>query len=123
MRAVSDSGHVARYPYLAIKVYNRRPANCDPRHGRGRRIIRLAPLILCALDGRQSARLRALQGACKGVGFDVKLPETIHSEVWLTFVRLTAVSGRVAVARAPLGVLRDAPDLWAMVQAAIMDTM
>ena len=83
----------------------------------------LAQLIFGELDGRKTPRLEALHEACKGAGFDVKLTETIQNELWLKFVRLTALSGMMAVTRSPLGVLRDDPDLWAMLQAAIMEAM
>jgi len=83
----------------------------------------LALLIFGELDGTQSPRLQALHAACKAAGFEAKLAEHIESELWLKFVRLTALSGMMAVTRSPLGVLRDDPDVWAMLQAAIMEAM
>jgi 2-dehydropantoate 2-reductase len=71
----------------------------------------LALLIFGELDGARSPRLEA------------KLADRIEHELWLKFVRLTALSGTMAVTRSPLGVLRDDPDLWAMLQAAIMEAM
>jgi 2-dehydropantoate 2-reductase len=83
----------------------------------------LALLIFGELDGSRSPRLQALYDACRDAGFDAKLAEQIDHELWLKFVRLTALSGMMAVTRSPLGVLRDDPDLWAMLQAAIMEAM
>ena len=83
----------------------------------------LAQLIFGELDGTSTPRLEAMYEACKGAGFDAKLTEHIHDELWLKFVRLTALSGMMAVTRSPLGVLRDDPDLWAMLQAAILEAM
>jgi len=83
----------------------------------------LALLIFGELDGTKSHRLQSFHDACKHAGFDAKLADDIHYELWLKFVRLTALSGMMAVTRSPLGVLRDDIDLWAMLQAAIMEAM
>jgi len=83
----------------------------------------LALLIFGELDGSRSVRLQLFHDACKRAGFDAKLAEDIQYELWLKFVRLTALSGMMAITRSPLGVLRDDVDLWAMLQAAIMEAM
>jgi len=83
----------------------------------------LQQLIFGELDGVKTPRLEALYDACRRAGFDAKLSEHIDDELWLKFVRLTALSGMMAVTRSPLGVLRDDPDLWAMLQAAILEAM
>ena len=80
-------------------------------------------LIFGELDGVQSARLQALHGACIRGGFDAKLTERIYDELWLKFVRLTSLSGMMAATRSPLGAIRDDEDLWAMLQAALMEAM
>jgi 2-dehydropantoate 2-reductase len=83
----------------------------------------LQQLIFGELDGAQTPRLEALFGACTAAGFEAKLAERIYDELWLKFVRLTALSGMMAVTRSTLGVLRDDSDLWTMLQAAIMEAM
>jgi 2-dehydropantoate 2-reductase len=83
----------------------------------------LSQLIFGELDGAKTPRLVALYDACLGAGFDAKLSDGIEQELWLKFVRLTSLSGMMAVTRSPLGVLRDDPDLWAMLQAAILEAM
>jgi len=83
----------------------------------------LALLIFGELDGSASPRLQAFYDACKHAGFDAKLADDIQYELWLKFVRLTALSGMMAITRSPLGVLRDDMDLWTMLQAAIMEAM
>jgi len=83
----------------------------------------LALLIFGEHDGSRSLRLQMFHDACKRAGFDAKLADDIQYELWLKFVRLTALSGMMAVTRSPLGVLRDDMDLWAMLQAAIMEAM
>ena len=83
----------------------------------------LAQLIFGELDGKRTPRLEALYEACKRAEFEATLTEEIQNALWLKFVRLTALSGMMAVTRSPLGVLRDDADLWAMLQAAIMEAM
>jgi len=80
-------------------------------------------LIFGELDGTKSPRLQALHASCLSAGFDAKLTERIHDELWLKFVRLTSLSGMMAATRSALGVIRDDEDLWAMLQAAIMEAM
>jgi 2-dehydropantoate 2-reductase len=80
-------------------------------------------LIFGELDGARSPRLQALQECCLRAGFDAKLADRIHDELWLKFVRLTSLSGIMAATRSPLGVIRDDEDLWTMLQAAIMEAM
>jgi len=80
-------------------------------------------LIFGELDGTRSPRLQALQERCLHAGFDAKVADRIQDELWLKFVRLTSLSGMMAATRSPLGVIRDDEDLWAMLQAAIMEAM
>ena len=80
-------------------------------------------LIFGELDGTRSRRLQALHERCMGAGFDAKLADRIQDELWLKYVRLTSLSGMMAATRSPLGVIRDDEDLWAMLQAAIMEAM
>jgi 2-dehydropantoate 2-reductase len=80
-------------------------------------------LIFGELDGTRSPRLQALHDTCIRAGFEAKLADRIHDELWLKFVRLTSLSGMMAATRSPLGVIRDDEDLWAMLQAAIMEAM
>jgi 2-dehydropantoate 2-reductase len=80
-------------------------------------------LIFGEPDGTRSPRLQALHERCIAAGFDAKLADRIDDELWLKFVRLTSLSGMMAATRSPLGVIRDDEDLWAMLQAAIMEAM
>jgi 2-dehydropantoate 2-reductase len=80
-------------------------------------------LIFGELDGAKSPRLQTLYDSCIHAGFDAKLSEHIHDELWLKFVRLTSLSGIMAATRSPLGVIRDDEDLWTLLQAALMEAM
>ena len=80
-------------------------------------------LIFGELDGARTPRLEALHECCTKAGFEARLSEQIQTELWLKFVRLTSLSGMMAVTRSPLGVLRDDAELWTMLQAAVMEAM
>jgi 2-dehydropantoate 2-reductase len=80
-------------------------------------------IIVGELDGAKTARLENIHALAGEAGFECRLSEQIEMEIWLKFVRLAAFSGVTAVARSPLGVIRDDPDLLAMLQAAVMEGM
>lgn len=80
-------------------------------------------LIFGELDGTRTPRLERLLEACRAADFQATLSEHIEVEIWTKFVHLSAFSGMTAVTRLPIGPLRDDPDLWAMSQAAVMETM
>jgi 2-dehydropantoate 2-reductase len=80
-------------------------------------------LIFGELDGTRSPRLERLLAACQRAGFQATLSDRILIDIWSKFVRLSVFSGMTGVTRCPLGALRDDPELFAMLQAAAMETM
>jgi 2-dehydropantoate 2-reductase len=78
----------------------------------------LDALIFGELDGRRSERLAALEAACQRAGLGARVSENISLDLWGKFARLSVFSGMTAVTRSPIGVLRDDPDLYALLQAA-----
>jgi 2-dehydropantoate 2-reductase len=80
-------------------------------------------LFFGELDRVRSARLAALHEACRPAGFQATLSDDIMFDVWTKFVRLSVLSGMTAVTRSPVGVLRDDPDLWAMLKDAVREAM
>jgi 2-dehydropantoate 2-reductase len=80
-------------------------------------------LIFGELNGVKTPRLEALLEACRAAGFQATLSDHIEVDIWSKFVRLSAFSGMTAVTRAPIGPLRDDPDLSAMIQAAYLEGM
>jgi len=80
-------------------------------------------IIVGELDGAPTPRLEQLQSMARQSGFECRLSDQIHMEIWLKFVRLSAFSGMTAVTRSPLGVIREDPDLFAMLQAAVLEGM
>jgi 2-dehydropantoate 2-reductase len=80
-------------------------------------------LIFGELDGTRTARLEWLLEACRPAGFQATLSTDITLDIWAKFVRLSVFSGMTAVTRSPLGVLREDPELFAMLKDAVRETM
>jgi 2-dehydropantoate 2-reductase len=80
-------------------------------------------IIVGELDGASTPRLEELHALARQAGFECRLSAQIEMEIWLKFVRLSAFSGMTAVTRSTLGVIREDPDLLAMLQAAVMEGM
>jgi 2-dehydropantoate 2-reductase len=74
----------------------------------------MAKLIFGELDGTISSRVQGLYEACVNSGFQATISSHISVDIWSKFVRLSVFSGMTAVTRQPIGVLRDDPDLLAM---------
>jgi len=87
------------------------------------RHIALDRIIFGELDGTRTPRLERLFEACLEAGVTPILSEHIDVEIWSKFVHLTALSGMTAVTRSPVGPVRDDPDLFAMWQAALVETV
>jgi 2-dehydropantoate 2-reductase len=68
-------------------------------------------LLFGELDGSPSARGEALRAMCEKAGFDVTLSDQIVTELWMKFILLATNASVVAVARQPIGRLRDDPDM------------
>jgi 2-dehydropantoate 2-reductase len=68
-------------------------------------------LLFGELDGSPSKRGEALFALCKKAGFDATLSDQIVTELWLKFILLATNASVVAVARQPIGRLRDDADM------------
>src|SRR3954469_11527224 len=62
-------------------------------------------------DGRRSRRAEDFYALCEKAGFDVTLSGQILTELWMKFILLASNAGMMALARQPIGRLRDDPDL------------
>ena len=75
------------------------------------------------LDGRISERGLRLRDLCAKAGFDGVLSPDIMVPVWEKFVLLVPLAGLNALTRLPLGKWRDDPDLFALYDAALHETV
>ena len=80
-------------------------------------------LIFGEPDGSCSPRLEALLEACRPAGFQATLSTDITVDIWTKFVRISVFSGMTAVTRSPIGVIREDPELLAMLKAAVKEAM
>jgi 2-dehydropantoate 2-reductase len=85
--------------------------------------IALDRLIFGELDGARTPRLERLLAVCRDAGVSPTLSEQIEVEIWSKFVHLSVLSGMTSVTRSTVGALRDDPDLFAMWQAALVETI
>lgn len=87
------------------------------------RHIALDRLIFGELDGARTPRLERLFDVCQEAGVTPIISDQIEVEIWSKFVHLSVLSGMTSVTRSPVGLLRDDPDLFAMWQAALIETI
>jgi 2-dehydropantoate 2-reductase len=76
-------------------------------------------LVFGERDGRRSDRLVAFEEAGTRAGFQAKASNDVVADLWTKFVRLATWSGMTTVTRSPMGVVRDTPETFAMMIAAI----
>jgi 2-dehydropantoate 2-reductase len=76
-----------------------------------------------AIDGVHPPALRSLHDICLRSGVDSKLSDHINLDIWSKFARLTVFSGMTCIARSPIGVVRDSPDLRAIMEAAVRESV
>jgi 2-dehydropantoate 2-reductase len=75
------------------------------------------------LGGGLSARGERLRDLCKAAGFEGVLSPDIMVPVWEKFILLVPLSGLNALTRLPLGKWRVDPDLVALYEAALRETV
>jgi 2-dehydropantoate 2-reductase len=63
------------------------------------------------LDGGRSRRGEEFLALCQEAGFDAALSEQILTELWMKFILLASNASVMALARQPIGKLRDDPDM------------
>ena len=75
------------------------------------------------LDGRISERGQRLQDLCETAGFEGVLSPDIMVPIWEKFIGLVPLSGLNALTRLPLGKWREHPELSALLEAALRETV
>ena len=68
-------------------------------------------MLFGELDGSSSARGEALLAMCRKAGFEAVQSDQIVTELWLKFILLATNASVMAMARQPIGKLRDDPDM------------
>ncbi len=80
-------------------------------------------MIFGELDGKRSKRGEDFLALCLQAGFDATLSEQILTELWMKFILLASNASVMALARQPIGKLRDDPDLRPIFLAAWQETI
>jgi 2-dehydropantoate 2-reductase len=75
------------------------------------------------LDGTMSARGQSLAELCAAAGFEGVFSPDVMVPIWEKFVMLVPLSGVNSLTRLPLGVYRADPDLWALCEATLRETI
>jgi 2-dehydropantoate 2-reductase len=83
----------------------------------------LGRLVFGALDGSRPPILVELLDACQRATIDAVLSDRINVDIWSKFARLTVFSGLTSVARLPLGPLRKEPEMLALMEAALRESV
>jgi len=100
-----------------------RIASNIPEPGVIKQIGKFAILEFGERDGKPSARTTAFQAACVAAGINASLSDNISRTLWLKFAMLAPLSGMTALTRGPLGPIRDNPQSYALVKAAVEETV
>jgi 2-dehydropantoate 2-reductase len=80
-------------------------------------------MIFGELDGKRSKRAEDFLALCQKAGFDSVLSEQIITDLWMKFILLAANSSITALARQPIGKLRDDPDVRPVFIAAYQEVI
>jgi 2-dehydropantoate 2-reductase len=80
-------------------------------------------LVFGERDGKRSDRLIAFEQAGIRAGFQAQASDDVQAVLWTKFVRLATWSGMTTVTRSPMGVIRDTPETFEMMMAAIEEVI
>jgi 2-dehydropantoate 2-reductase len=80
-------------------------------------------MIFGELDGKRRKRAEDFLALCLKAGFDATLSEQILTELWMKFILLASNASIMALARQPIGRLRDDPDLRPIFVAAYREVI
>jgi 2-dehydropantoate 2-reductase len=80
-------------------------------------------LIFGELDGSMSARGQRLADLCEKAGFEGAFGPDVLVPIWEKFLSIIPLSSVNSLTRAPLGIYREDPELWALCEAALRETI
>jgi 2-dehydropantoate 2-reductase len=80
-------------------------------------------LIYGELDGSMSVRGKALAEACEAAGFAGEFEPDVLVPIWEKFLGIVPLSSVNSLTRVPLGIYREDPELWALCENALKETI
>jgi 2-dehydropantoate 2-reductase len=75
------------------------------------------------LDGAMSERGQALADLCAAAGFDGVFSPDVMVPIWEKFAMLVPLAGVNSLTRVPLGIYREDPELWALCETTLRETI
>jgi 2-dehydropantoate 2-reductase len=110
---LNGMGHV---PVIQRRFGERALAGCAckvatilDKEGRVVQLTKLQDIAYGEMDGSLTARIRALDAAMQGAGFDARLSDDIAREMWEKWILLASVGGLTCLMRGALGEIEAAP--------------
>ena len=91
--------------------------------GRIQQVGTFMRMIFGEFDGKRRTRAEDFLALCLKAGFDATLSEQILTELWMKFILLASNASVMALARQPIGKLRDDPDLRPIFIAAYQEAI
>lgn len=80
-------------------------------------------MVFGELDGRITARAERIRSVCQESGIEAVVSDDIERARWEKFIVLVALSGLCALARQPVGDLRDDPDIAPLLDDAMQEVV
>jgi 2-dehydropantoate 2-reductase len=80
-------------------------------------------LIYGEIDGRMSQRGQALANLCAEAGFAGEFEPDVLVPIWEKFLGIVPLSSVNSLTRVPLGIYREDPELWALCEGALNETI
>ena len=80
-------------------------------------------MVFGELDGRITARVERIRTVCQDAGIEAVVSGDIQRARWEKFIVLVAISGLCALARQPVGGLRDDPDIAPLLDDAMQEVV
>jgi 2-dehydropantoate 2-reductase len=80
-------------------------------------------MIFGELDGSRSRRAEEFLALCHLAAFEGALSDNILTDLWMKFILLASNAGMMALARQPIGALRDDPDMRPIFRAAYQEVI
>jgi 2-dehydropantoate 2-reductase len=80
-------------------------------------------IIFGELDGQISPRVERIRDVCQAAGIDAVASSDIERDRWDKFIGLVAISGLCALARRPIGDLRDDPDIAPLIDEIMQEVV
>mgnify|MGYP001263571594 FL=1 len=87
-----------------------------------RQVGTMQKVIFGELDGSSSARGERFLAACREAGVEAEFTTNIRKALWEKMVFLVALSSLTGITRQPIGVVREDPDLRALLRDAAAET-